>query len=435
MLIFTARTKIAQTELIHVLMSGVRVINLNLGLRTPDELEDTIKTMDSAINIFKSQSKFNFEVTKVGAMRGRNPRIGRMKNDEEWSLCQGSLIVLTCDKRYQYCSTNEVSYVSNFRRFIPELRCGDEIRIGWDIVLKVVKIAMSCYVTCRVIHHDSISSHQNVLLPPFEDLASSPTEEEIEDCAFAVNHRFDFLMAPLVNRPEHFRLLKGLIGDAPISLIAQIESNLELERAHRIIEHFDGVFVCSTSQNVADLIDKTRKDEKFVIAGFPKARSLDERSIWICEAADRLLLTSSSCTSKVVAASAKLTKILKNGENIRSGGGEQECILLNCIVESSDKEEMVQHGACLAEREDVAGKIFESKCPAVLLVSSPSLARHIQMSRRCFEAMVYVECDATTWKERIDNYLQTAALYGRDTKIFKTDELIVTDCAITPEPQ
>lgn len=266
--IFTPKIGIEQCELIHVLMAGVRAINISLVEGTREEHQKLMKEINWAIKIFLMESKFNFTITKVCTIRGRVPRTGRMRNKSQWQLVPCYEIVLTTDRRYENCSTAGICYISNFQRFIPMLRPGDLLKIDSEIVLKVAKITFNRYVTCRVTEGGCLGSFQEVEVRVIEECVLAPTDEEIEDCEFLRQHEIDFVVIPSVNCPEQFHKIKEMTNGAKI--IAQIvDSSIGKERIDRIIEHHYGVLVGESWLNSADtyVVSKAR-DSKKLCSGF-----------------------------------------------------------------------------------------------------------------------------------------------------------------------
>lgn len=423
-LIFTPKSSIKFREFIHVLASGVRIINIDLAFGTKKELQILIKNINWAIKIFLCQSKFNFQITKVCSIRGRVQRTGRMTNNCNWDLCLHDVIVLTCDKRYQNCSSNEVCYVSNFQRFASFLAAADVIRIGSELVLRVEKVALNSHVTCSVIKEGRIEAYQEVKMPQLEDDQTlEPTEEELEDCELAKSHGFDFIIIPSVKKSEQFHVINDLIRGSEIETIAQIDTSLgDKETINRIIQHFYGIYVEeSSAYSSAYIISQAREFKKLLIT----RQGTQEFQ----EIADSLLMNPSKCANRVVNASVVSTN--ECGRDFKSRQQsvhfDDENVCVKTTFELSQKPE-TRAIVSLTQRRKTAESIAHARpdCPIILLTKCSTIAKRLQMWKNV-HAMVYVECENKPLKDQRNEMMQIAGLYGIEMKMFEAD-LRVTCC-------
>lgn len=428
-LIFTPDSEMTQQELIQVMMSGVRKINVNLARGTNEENQKLVENLTSAVKVFRSEPKFNIEITKICSIRGRIPRTGRMRNDWQFMLSDCDKIVLTSDKRYENCSTNEVCYVTNFKRIISLLKPGDVIKIGSEIVVEVQKIALNSYVTCCVLESDCLDSFQKLKIPAIIDESLEPTEEELEDLEFAKQHQFDFIIAPSINRPEYYHKLKKLLKGSDIKIIAGIDAKVDDEKIDRIFEHFYGIFI--ESYSISDrIIDKARDCKKFVIVGYPKHKCAGYRLIKACEAADSLLLKSSEGFEVINEAAKQLTKIMKNMEQelTEVQGNNIANICINSALKMT-KASKAKALVCITQNEKTARTIASSRppFPVILITKSRKIAKRLQLWRDV-NAMVYVDCEKKTWKGQRKEMMKIAAIFGKEMEIFEGKNLVVTCC-------
>lgn len=431
--IFTADNNISQQELIHVMMTGVRIFNLDLAHGIDEEHQNLIENLNNAIRIFRSKSKFNIHITKVCSLRGRIPRTGRMKNDCEFMLRPGDDIVLTSDIRYQNCSTNKVCYVTNFQRFLSLLKPGDEITVGGEIVLEVRKIALNSYVTCCIVDTDCLKSYQKIKIPVLIDESLDPTQEECEDLEFAKQNQFDIVIAPSINRPEYYHKLKKMVEGSEMKIMAGIEKKVAKDKIDRIIEHFYGVFVENFDEVI---ISKARECKKLIIAKFPREKCFNYRSTKLCDKADTLLLKPSKDIEVVHEASMKLRRVLMNLEKNRKfreelseeKHGEIGNICISsalAVTESSSPRAIL----CITQRESTARTIasYPRQCPLILMTKCPKIAKRIQFWPNV-KAMVYVDCEKKTWKNQRKEMTKIASMFGKEMDIFGSNSLMVTCC-------
>lgn len=419
--IFTPNCDITQKELIHVMECHVRAINLNLSHGTIEENERLIRNIDWAIKIFNIESKFNIPITKLCTIRGRLPRTGRMRNDCERKLCEGEEIVLTSDQHYRWCSTNQVCYISNFDRIIPQLQPGNIIRIGCEaIVVKVAKITMSRYVTCCIIAPGCLGSYQKLELPIIVEDYFAQTAEEREDVEFVKKHYFDVIIVPSVNRPECFHAFKKQLRDFNIKMIAEVDQRVEIETVDRIIEHFYGVYIQDQSGDY--IIKKARESRKLTIAGFPQSSSF-------CVAADSILLNCADCAKVIKQASAELVKATEDTKTDRMCNNETTSNLKTDCVTSAlqiTRKYNAKAIVCIMQSEKNAISIASSRpsCSIILVSKCPSMAKRLQLWKNVI-AMVYVNCEEKPENVQRKEMMQIVAMYGKAEKIFKADNLVV----------
>lgn len=433
--IFTPDSEITQQKLIHAMMSGVRIFNVNLTHGTEKDHQELVNNLDSAVKIYSDESKFNIKITKVCEIRGKVPRTGRMRNDCRFRLYPCDEIILTCDKRYQNCSTNDVCYVSNFKRLIPLLRPGDDIKIGSEISLNVRKIALSSYVTCYVAANNcELQSYKKVKIPAIIDESFDLTEEELEDLEFAKRHQFDMIIVPSVNRPERYHKLKQMIKGRCMKIIAGISTKVDDEKIDRVIEHFYGIFI-ERSSTKDRVIAKAQELQKLILVGFPTELFLGHRAMKLFEAADSFLLNSSESLTALQEASIKWKKFMENSKPRQKNNVDEpnkvkpvefENVCINSALEVT-KASSAKAFVCITQKEITAKNIASSRpsCPVILITKCPTIAKRIQLWRDV-NAMVYVDCDKKSWKDQREVMMKIAAMFGKEMGFFEADNLIVT---------
>ena len=429
-LIFTPDEEISRQELMHVMMSGVRVLNVDLA--KADVKIEFIEKLKNSIILFESESKFNLKITKICMSRGRIPRTGRMRNDCQYKLRQGDEIVLTCDKHYENCSTNEVCYLSNFKRFVPLIEPEDKIKIGSKIVLKVTKVALGSFVNCCVMENDFIESYQEVKIPSITDENLELTQEEIEDFDIAKYVGFDFIVVPSVNFPERYHKLKKLIRESDLKMIADIDPRIEKGEIDRIIEHFHGVFI-QTSANDEYILNKARELKKLTIANFPMENSFGQQAMKVCDDADLLMLRTSDCSSTVQEAVNNLINITKNMKKLVKirGSFNTKNVSIDSVLNVSSAVKAI---VCLTQNEITARKIASShpQCTVIILTKSKKLVKRLQMWRNV-HAMVYDDNVEKSWNEQRKEMMKIAVMYGENMNIFKSEDTVVSCCPIESE--
>lgn len=415
-LIFNPNHSVKFRELIHVLLAGVRIINIDLAFGTYQELQNLFKNLIWAIKIFLSESKFYYRITKVCTIRGRVQRTGRMRNCCDWFLDHRDEIVLTCDKRYQSCSTNEVCYVSNFTRFMSAIKADDIIKIGSDLVLQVKKIALNNFVPCSVVVGGCLSAYQEVKLPQFNEKSFEPTEEEREDCELAKANECDFIIVPSVKYPEQFHVISGLTRKSEIKLIAQVHTALgDKEIINRIIAHYYGIFVDESSAGSdAYIMRQARNSKKLLMT----RQGMEQ----VLESTDCQLMHPSKCAYSVIKTSLQCAHHLESNNYNRSlQFNDADTLMIEKTLKMSQKPEAKAIVSLTLRRQTVEKIAFARPgCQIILLTKCPTIAKRLQMWRNV-HAMVYVDCENKAWKEQRSEMMQIAGLYGVEMEMFGTE--------------
>lgn len=416
--IFTPTVEITPHEITQVLRSGGKAINIDLVYGTIEDNQRLIRHINSALENYKNESKFDIPVPKLCTIRGRTPSTGRMRNCCEWSLCRGEEIVLTTCKPYQFCSTNQVCFVSNFNRVIAQLKPGDIIQIGSEVVLNVAKITSNSYITCCVREGGKLESYQRLTLSCVvqDSLELEPSVEELEDCEFIKQNEFDFVIAPSVCRPEYFHTLSKQLAGCSIKMIADVDEKV-VDNAviDRIVEHFYGVYVNEVTDDY--VIRKARETKKLIIAKLSSEDCFGARTLEIFTNSDSLLVEATGCTCDVNEISERLLKELRNLNMTTTGNN----------IADSETNEMLRNQAakaivCVNQTEQNSISIASSRppCPIIQITKSPSIAKRLQLWKNVI-AIVY-ESEWKTEQTQREEMMQIVKMYGESVMLFKDED-------------
>lgn len=404
--IVTLECTLKLQDIIHILMCGVKILNLDLTFGTSEEHEKLNNSMNEAIRIYEENSEFNIPIGKICTIRGKSRIAGRMRNDCTWCLEDSDLIILTSDQRYETCSTNQVCYISNFEKAILMLNVCDIIQLG-NIELQIVKI-VDCYVTCYVLNSGELKSYQKLSCPQLnENEEVRAVEQEIQDCNFAINHNFDYILVPNVKIPEYYHVIEKLIKNAGVKLIARIETNVDFSLIERISNHFDAVYVGIKDLNLDDFSKKVFKP---MIFKFSKGNCVSRKTIQTCEMADCFELKIDNIM-KLIKASIKLEKINANIDkyaeyNIPHDKLDDE--VNNCYYSYSKsatnaaKKLLSKAIIYITKTGDTVRNVikdFENRY-IVALTKDECTAKKLQLWKNVVP-MIYVDCEKKMWKEQL----------------------------------
>ncbi len=98
---------------------------------------------------------------------------------------------------------------------------------------------------CRVIHGGILKSHKGVNFPDDTLSMGAPTEKDLKDLAFGIEHKVDFVALSFVQTPEDILTLKREIEklNGHVSVIAKLERRTALKNLDQIIAVSDGIMV------------------------------------------------------------------------------------------------------------------------------------------------------------------------------------------------
>lgn len=424
-LIATINKLINVPDIIHILMSGVRILNLDLTFGTYFNHVCTNQKMDQAIEKYQQNAKFYTQITKMCTIRGKANIVGRMRNDCVWNLEYGDLITLTCDERYETCSTNEVCYISNFENIIQFLTICDLIKIGTTIELHIIKIVGS-YVTCCVYKSGLLQSFQKLICPQIKYSQHVVVNQEIRDCNFAINHKFDFIVVPNVQKPELFHAIKKITTRMDVRLIARIEEALDNEVVERIYCHFYGLYVDSKEIDLNFLSSLALKFRKPIVGKFPNESS--RYAIQICEICDSLELKV-PCFSTLFKAQRKLKKITADIDKYaeyNTNKNEKKYVYNYSNDACNEAEKFINKPVICITKRGATIKNIKNRY-ILALTKDDIIAKRLQL-RRNVVPMFYVDCDEKSWKEQVEEMTRIGIKYLLDYKIISNEKFVVVEC-------
>lgn len=131
-----------------------------------------------------------------------------------------------------------------------------ELRVVEDVPPRVV---------CEVVHGGTLTSHKGINLPGVNVSASSLSDKDREDVAFAVAQDFDYLALSFVRRAEDVRQLKALIPKH-LLVVAKLELGAALHNMDEILDVSDAVMVARGDLGVELPFEEVPLAQKRIIA-------------------------------------------------------------------------------------------------------------------------------------------------------------------------
>jgi pyruvate kinase len=181
------------------------------------------------------------EMTRVSKqLRGISPRIGIMMDT------QGHKIRVT-GLKHNIEVKGEVSIPHTFN--ISYTGLSNDVSIGTKILLDdgdiqlLVKEKREEEVICDVIQPGLLKPNKTVSIPDINLNFPVITEKDKKDILFAIEHNFDFISASFIRNKDDILAIRELIKDAPISLIAKIETQQGVDNFDEILQEADGIMI------------------------------------------------------------------------------------------------------------------------------------------------------------------------------------------------
>ncbi len=163
---------------------------------------------------------------------------------------------------------------------------GDVILLADGLVeLSVEEIGVSAL--CRVVYGGPISSRKSVNIPGKEVGLNTPTEKDLRDIDFGMEHDFDMVSLSFVKSASEIKKVKNILGDSGIQIVAKIEHLIAVENIDEIIEEADAVMIARGDLGVEvpasdvpilqkKIIERCNLAEKPVIVATQMLKSMTE---------------------------------------------------------------------------------------------------------------------------------------------------------------
>lgn len=252
------------TEIVKILNRPTRVVHIRLAYGTSDEHEQLMLKINNAIqnrNIINKKNRFKTPIALAIEIRG-DVRIGRFRNNEKYiKLERNEEIVLTSNENYRNFSVKEIVYLSTFGDYVDALKVGDYIFVNRSrvqlTIVKIVKTFKTVY--CQILNGGYIKPYARVTLPYFITNNTSYTDDELNDCKFAMRHNADFIVIPSVRTAAYVRKIKAIFRTYR-SITPEIYSTVDKytllgddeKNLNEIVEISDGIWFEKYSKSTHD---------------------------------------------------------------------------------------------------------------------------------------------------------------------------------------
>jgi len=180
-------------------------------------------------------------VAIIQDLQGPRLRTGPLQGDKEVELQRGDQVTIAPGD----FEGNADRLSTNYDRLPDEVKSGDRVLLRDGMIELQVRQVEGCEVRCEVTLGGSLGEHQGINLPGVDLSISSPTDKDLRDLEFGVEHDLDYVALSFVRGLDDIRQLKGELEkhSADIPVIAKIEKPEALRRLKDIIDAADGVMV------------------------------------------------------------------------------------------------------------------------------------------------------------------------------------------------
>lgn len=437
-LIATIKYNTKMTELEHFLSNGVRLFHINFATNTKEEICQMLLKLETSIsNYHIKNSRYMLPIGKIFEIRGRVLRVGRMLHNCPIRLKSKQQIILTSDRSYEKCCLKEVTYISNFEPYIHRLKCGDLIFInGKTILLYVVKITGN-YVTCCSLKKAKLRSYDEVLLPFYIPEFRELTKDEIDDIEYATNNKCDFILAPLVTRPEYFDALKSEINDKCIKLISCIDVYIQpdMNVITNIVEKFDGVWIKNSQpkQEMKNVIDCAKSFQKCSIINWRNSLAqIDFKNNQVdCIFFNDTIHLVNILKSIQKNHESKSCKYQLDKSRFPFRQNDPINIILKCSAISAGLLN-AKTIVCFPKSTNFIRNLLhlDINCPIIAVLTCPHKAKHLNLFRNVCPVVyptVITKNNATPeyWKSTIEKQMKFAIQFGRDVEWINIGDMVV----------
>lgn len=232
-----AATKIVATigpaswdnDILHeMIKNGMQIARINASFADQEELGRV------STQIRKLSSKVAIMLDTMG----HKVRVGDMEGVKEFE--KGKKVTIVSKDQNKLPSDTISTTYPNLFQYVKE---GDSILIDDGNVRLTVSSVLGQEIVCSVEQGGSVKKGKTVNIPnvhlDFEPL----NEKDRADIQFAIENNFDLISASYIRNMEDVLVIRELLGDSKIKLIAKIENAEGVENFDRILGVVDGIMV------------------------------------------------------------------------------------------------------------------------------------------------------------------------------------------------
>ena len=133
----------------------------------------------------------------------------------------------------------------NYPALVSDVRAGDRILMGDGEIELMVRATNASDVECEVVIGGELRSNKGVNAPGVRLRETVPTEKDLTNVAFGIEHGVDFFALSFVRSVEEVCHLRSILGEkgSDIAIITKIERKEALDDLAGILEASDAVMI------------------------------------------------------------------------------------------------------------------------------------------------------------------------------------------------
>jgi len=222
----------------QLIRAGVDVFRLNFSHGTRQAHARYIETIRDAV------AELDMPVAVMQDLQGPRIRTGVLRGARPIALRQGAEVVLRPGNFEGDEKTIPVTYAG-----LPgDVAAGDTILLRDGLIELTVLASSETEARCRVKTGGELDDHQGINLPGVDLSISAPTEKDLDDLRFGIEHEVDYVALSFVRSPgDVLRLKEHMLefgGEgAAIPVVAKIEKPEAVDNLREILSVSDAVMV------------------------------------------------------------------------------------------------------------------------------------------------------------------------------------------------
>ena len=323
----------------QMFQEGVNVCRLNFSHGSHKDHAETIKT------IRELNEETGLNVAILADLQGPKIRTGNMR-DNAMELIPGETLTIVTEEVLGENNTFSINYT----QLPQDVKVGERILLDdGKLALEIISTNGSSEIKAKVIYGGILSSHKGVNLPNTKISLPSLTEKDLEDLAFALENKVDWLGLSFVRSARDIIELKHLIASkkAKAKVIAKIEKPEAVEDIDAIVRESDALMVARGDlgvevpyQNVPliqkMLINKgmlhgkpvivaTQMMESMIVSSSPTRAEVNDVANAVLDGADAVMLSGETSVGKYpVEVIRTMSNIVKEMETFDGIYGKEE---------------------------------------------------------------------------------------------------------------
>jgi pyruvate kinase len=218
-------------QLVALTEAGMNVCRLNFSHGTHEQHAELIKRIRHVRELTGEP------LTILQDLQGPKIRVGVLP-DEGVELKAGASIAFTSGKG-NIPKSIPVTYPDLHKDVQP----GQHLLLDDGLLEVVVKSVKDDDVNCEIVTGGILKSHKGLNLPETKTSIPAITDKDKDDLKFGIEQGVEWVALSFVRSAEDIKELRGLLGNAPIKIIAKVEKPEAVTNMDEIVAAVDGIMV------------------------------------------------------------------------------------------------------------------------------------------------------------------------------------------------